>query len=83
MAVSQQRLFGTNGVRFVPGVSRDLDFVISFTEAVGTYFGEGDVLLGQDGRTSSAAISNAAASGLMSSGRDVAEAGMVPTPAMA
>ncbi|MDV3278094.1 MAG: phosphoglucosamine mutase [Nitrososphaerales archaeon] len=82
MAVSQQRLFGTNGVRFVPGVSHDLDFVIALSEALGTYFGEGEVLLGQDGRNSSPAVANATVAGLMSSGRDVAEAGVVPTPAL-
>lgn len=82
MSVSQQRLFGTNGVRFVPGVTHDLDFVIKLSEAIGTYFGDGDVLLGQDGRSSSPSLANAAVSGLMSSGRDVAEAGVVPTPAL-
>ena len=82
MSASQQRLFGTNGVRFVPGVTHDLDFVIRLAEAVGTYFGEGEVLLGQDGRSSSPALANAAVSGLMSSGRDVAETGVVPTPAL-
>jgi len=82
LSVSKQRLFGTNGVRFVPGVSHDLDFVISLSEAVGTYFGEGEVLLGQDGRTSSPALANAVVSGLMSAGRNVAEAGVVPTPAL-
>lgn len=82
MAAPQQRLFGTNGVRFVPGVSYDLDFVISLSEAIGTYFGNGEVLLGNDGRLSSPALANAAASGLLSSGRDVAEAGLVPTPAL-
>lgn len=82
MSVSKQRLFGTNGVRFVPGVTHDLDFVIRLAEAVGTYFGEGEVLQGQDGRSSSPALANAAVSGLMSSGRDVAEAGVVPTPAL-
>ncbi len=82
MSASQERLFGTNGVRFVPGVTHDLDFVIGLAEAVGTYFGEGEVLLGQDGRSSSPALANAAISGLMSSGRDVAEAGVVPTPAL-
>ena len=82
MAASQQRLFGTNGVRFVPGVTHDLDFAINMGEAIGTYFGSGDVLVGQDGRLSSPALSNAAVSGLLSSGRDVAEAGLVPTPAL-
>ncbi len=82
MAVSQQRLFGTNGVRFVPGVTHDLDFVIRLGEAIGTYFGEGEVIVGMDGRKSSPAVANAIVSGLMSSGRDVAEAGLVPTPAL-
>jgi phosphomannomutase / phosphoglucomutase len=82
LAASQQRLFGTNGVRFVPGVSNDLDFVINLGESIGTYFGSGEILLGQDGRLSSPALANAAASGLLSSGRDVAEAGLVPTPAL-
>lgn len=82
MAAIRQRLFGTNGVRIVPGVSHDLDFVISLSEAIGTYFGNGEVLLGRDGRLSSPALANAAISGLLSSGRDVAEAGLVPTPAL-
>ena len=82
MAAAQQRLFGTNGVRFVPGVSHDLDFAINLGEAIGTFFGSGEILLGQDGRISSPALSNAAVSGLLSSGLDVAEAGLVPTPAL-
>jgi phosphomannomutase/phosphoglucomutase len=82
LAASQPRLFGTNGVRFVPGVSHDLDFVINLSEAIGTYFGTGEVLVGRDGRVSSPAVSNAVISGLLSSGRDVAEAGLVPTPAL-
>ena len=82
MAAAQQRLFGTNGVRFVPGVSHDLDFAINLGEAIGTYFADGEILLGQDGRLSSPALANATISGLMSSGLDVAEAGLVPTPAL-
>ncbi len=82
LAAAQQRLFGTNGVRFVPGVSHDLDFAINLGEAIGTYFGDGELLVGQDGRVSGPALANAAISGLMSSGRNVAEAGLVPTPAL-
>jgi phosphomannomutase/phosphoglucomutase len=82
LAAPQQRLFGTNGIRFVPGVSHGLDFAISLGEAIGTYFGAGEILVGQDGRVSSPALASAAISGLMSSGHDVAEAGLVPTPAL-
>jgi phosphomannomutase/phosphoglucomutase len=82
LAASQQRLFGTNGVRFVPGVSHDLDFAINLGEAVGTYFGSGEILVGMDGRLSSPALANATVAGLLSSGRDVAEGGLVPTPAL-
>jgi phosphomannomutase / phosphoglucomutase len=82
MVVRSQRMFGTNGVRFVPGVTHDLDFVIKLGEALGTYFGGGEILVGRDGRASSPALSNAVISGLLSSGRDVAEAGVVPTPAL-
>lgn len=82
MAAVQQRLFGTNGVRFVPGISHDLDFAIDLGEAIGTFFGNGEILVGRDGRLSGPALSNAVISGLLSSGRDVAEAGLVPTPAL-
>jgi phosphomannomutase/phosphoglucomutase len=82
LASPPERLFGTNGVRFIPGVSHDLDFTIHLAEAIGTYFGDGEVLLGYDGRLSSTAMANAAAAGLMSSGRNLAEAGLVPTPAL-
>lgn len=82
MSSSQGRLFGTNGIRFIPGVTRDLDFVIKLGESIGTYFGDGEVLVGRDGRTSGEALSLALTAGLMSSGRSVAEAGVVPTPAL-
>jgi phosphomannomutase/phosphoglucomutase len=82
LGVAQQRLFGTNGVRFVPGISHDLDFVINLGESIGTYFGSGEILVGRDGRRSSQALSNAAVSGILSSGLDAAEAGLVPTPAL-
>ena len=82
MSVAQQRLFGTNGVRFVSGVSHDLDFAINLGESIGTYFGGGEILVGRDGRLSSPALSNAVVSGILSSGLDAAEGGLVPTPAL-
>jgi phosphomannomutase/phosphoglucomutase len=82
MVTPHGRLFGTNGVRFVPGVTADLEFVIKFSECVGSYFSEGDILVGRDGRISGEPLSLAVTSGLMSSGRQVVEAGVVPTPAL-
>ncbi len=82
MAVLGGKLFGTNGVRFVPGVDADLDFVIELGESLGTYFSDGEILVGRDGRLSGTALAAAVMSGLMSSGRSVADAGMVPTPAL-
>lgn len=76
------RLFGTNGVRFRPGIDADLGFVLVLAECIGTYFSSGDVLVGRDGRTSGEALSLATTSGLMSAGRSVAETGVVPTPAL-
>ena len=83
MVSPQGRLFGTNGVRFKPGVDADLEFVLILSECIGTYFSEGDVLVGRDGRLSGEALSLVATSGLMSSGRNVGETGMVPTPGAA
>ena len=69
-------------MRFRPGIDTDLEFVLVLAECIGTYFNEGEILLGRDGRLSGEALSLATSSGLMSSGRDVGEAGIVPTPAL-
>ncbi len=75
-------LFGTNGVRFIPGVNADPGFVMRLSECIGTYFAEGDILVGRDGRFWGETLLYAVTSGLMSSGRNVAEGGLVPTPAL-
>ena len=82
MASPQGKLFGTNGVRFRPGIDVDLQFVLVIAECIGTYFSEGDVLVGRDGRLSGEPLSLLATSGLMSSGRNVGETGVIPTPAL-
>jgi phosphomannomutase/phosphoglucomutase len=77
-----KRLFGTNGIRFIPKNFADLDFALKVAESIGTYFQRGEVLVGRDGRTTSPVLLGIVSSGLMSSGVDVAEAGLVPTPAL-
>lgn len=78
----EKKLFGTNGIRFIPKEFSDLEFVLAVSESIGTYFRDGEVLVGRDGRLSSKAIANVVSSGLMSSGVDVADAGLLPTPAL-
>ncbi len=82
MVSPQGRLFGTNGVRFIPGVNADPGFVTRLSECIGTYFADGEILVGRDGRLSGDTLYYAATAGLMSSGRGVGEAGLVPTPAL-
>ena len=50
------RLFGTNGVRFIPGVNADPGFVMRLSECIGTYFADGEILVGRDGRLSGDAL---------------------------
>jgi phosphomannomutase/phosphoglucomutase len=78
----QGRLFGTNGVRFIPGVTGDMNFTLKLAESIGTYFGDGEILVGRDGRITGQMMACAATAGLMSSGRNIAETDMVPTPAL-
>lgn len=77
------RLFGTNGVRFVPGVTGDMTFILKLAESIGTYFSEGEILVGRDGRLTGQMMACAVTAGLMSSGRNIAESDVVvPTPAL-
>jgi len=77
-----RRLFGTNGIRGVFNKELTPEMVLHISEAVGSFFGPSKILLGWDGRTSSPTMANLAASGLISTGCTVYEAGMAPTPAI-
>ncbi|UCE96666.1 MAG: phosphoglucosamine mutase [Candidatus Bathyarchaeota archaeon] len=75
-----RRLFGTNGIRGVVNKELTPEFAIRIAEAIGTYFKRGRILLGYDGRISNIMLANAVTSGLVSTGCDVYDAGMAPTP---
>lgn len=79
---SRKRLFGTSGIRGIPGKDLTLDFVTEMAQAIGTFFEQGPVLVGYDARNSSPTLAKAVAAGLMSVGLDVGEAELVPTPAL-
>src|SRR5712691_4988758 len=74
------RLFGTNGIRGFIGEAMNADLAVKVGRAIGTFFGGGPVALARDPRLSGPMLARAAASGLMSSGCDVVDLGVVPTP---
>lgn len=77
--------FGTDGVRGEAGVGPlSAEAVLRLGAAVGAQLGEGArVLIGRDSRPSGPALSAALAAGLMAAGADVADAGLLPTAAVA
>ncbi len=76
------KFFGTNGIRGVFGEDFSLEFIHDMTLAIGTYFKEGPILIGFDGRHSSPAISKVVSATLNSIGIDCYMAGLVPTPCL-
>ena len=78
--MDERRLFGTNGVRGVVNKELTLDLVIELSQAIGTFFKGGKMVVGSDGRTSSPAFRNLAMGGLASVGCKVHDVGQAPTP---
>lgn len=74
------RLFGTNGIRGVVGKDMTADLAVRVGHAIGTHFGAGTVALARDPRLSGPMLARAVAAGLMASGLEVIDLGMVPTP---
>ena len=74
------RLFGTNGIRGVVGKDMTADLAVRVGHAIGTHFGGGSVVLARDPRLSGPMLCRAVAAGLMASGVEVIDLGMVPTP---
>jgi len=76
------KLFGTNGVRGVFPEDFTLEFVHDLVLSISTYFKEGTILVGYDGRNSSKVISKIVCSTLNSAGINSDLAGLVPTPCL-
>ena len=76
------KLFGTNGVRGVFAEDFTLEFVHDLVLAISTYFKQGTILVGYDGRDSSSVISKLVCSTLNFAGLDCHLAGLVPTPCL-
>jgi len=90
------RLFGTDGVRGLANAELTVELSLGLAQAAAVVLGKGRVadgrrasgrrplaVIGRDPRISGEFIAAAVASGLASSGVDVYDAGVVPTPALA
>ena len=80
--ISEAKLFGTNGVRGVFGRDLTIDLIIDLSRSLATFYKNGPVVVGRDGRNSSQIISQVVISSLNSAGLDVANAGLIPTPCL-
>jgi len=76
------QIIGTNGVRGVFAEDFTLEFVHDLVLAISTYFKEGTILVGYDGRNSSNVISKLVCSTLNFAGINCDLAGLVPTPCL-
>ncbi|USS40004.1 phosphoglucosamine mutase [Thermococcus aggregans] len=74
------KYFGTSGIREVVNEKLTPDLALKVGKALGTYLGEGKVVVGMDTRTSGEMLKNALISGLLSTGIDVIDIGLSPTP---
>ena len=77
----QKRLFGTNGVRGVTGKDMTPELVLDIGKALGT-MRKGCIAVGRDTRTSGETLVKALKSGLLATGCDVVDCGILPTPAL-
>jgi phosphomannomutase / phosphoglucomutase len=81
-AVAYHKLFGTNGIRGIPGKDLSLEFVTEMAQSIASYFeGPKPLLVGNDVRNSSPTLAKAVLSGVMAAGSETQEAGLAPTPA--
>ncbi len=75
------RLFGTNGIRWKPEQADDHNFAIELGLAIGTYFGKNaTICMGMDTRVTGPMIFSGVASAILSTGCNIIDLGVVPTP---
>ena len=77
----EKRLFGTNGVRGIVGTEMTPELALSIGLALGS-MRKGRIAVGRDTRTSGPALAGALKAGLLATGCDVTDCGILPTPAL-
>ena len=81
METPEKQLFGTNGVRGIIGEQMNPELVMKIGMALGS-MRKGRIGVGRDTRTSGPALSRAMIAGLLATGCDVVDLGVLPTPAV-
>ena len=81
MTMKKKQLFGTNGVRGVTGEMMTPELVLKIGMSLGT-IRSGTFAVGCDTRTSGPALVHAVKAGLLATGQNVVELGILPTPAL-
>ena len=74
-------MFGTNGVRGVIGETMTPALILKIGAALGS-MRRGRIAVGRDTRTSGEALTHALKAGLLMTGCDVVDMGILPTPAL-
>ncbi|HMD14112.1 MAG TPA: phosphoglucosamine mutase, partial [Bacteroidota bacterium] len=77
----QKRLFGTNGVRGIVGKEMTPELAFKIGESLGT-MRKGRIAVGRDTRTSGETLAKAVTAGILATGCDVVDCGILPTPAL-
>jgi phosphoglucosamine mutase len=75
--------FGTDGIRGAANVELSAEVAVALGRAATTVLGTGTWLVGADTRASSPMLAAALSAGLASSGADVVDLGVLPTPGIA
>jgi phosphomannomutase len=73
---------GVSGIRGVVGEFLTPSLACAFAEAFGTYVGGGRVVVGRDTRSSGPMLQHAVHCGLLATGCEVVDVGVLPTPAI-
>ena len=77
----EKKLFGTNGVRGIVGKDLTPDMVLAIGQSLGT-MRKGRIAVGRDTRTSGEVFVKVIKAGLLASGCDIVDCGILPTPAL-
>jgi phosphomannomutase len=78
--MSSELIVSVSGIRGIVGAGLTPGPVVAFAQALGTYLGGGRVVLARDSRPSGEVMRHAVLAGLLASGCEVHDLGIVPTP---